>query len=230
MLFQPFTALNSECIWGLLMSSGLAIFHWTFIWPMFANMASLQSSFSGCDLCLTFYNNHYWSILLNKVPADTETHQTNDMTKIKDFFGIMIRVQVPGLNASVADLNLKMLEYKQIILFTDLFMSAGRDDALLMHVLVTVMVWIGAVHMRLCTLSADVSLRLTEMWPWLLQRASRSPEGSMCSLLLQSGAAWCSSRVELQPLSAESWAAASDLLFLRSSNFTQCSSQWQQIF
>lgn len=126
MLFQPFTALNSECIWGLLMSSGLAIFHWTFIWPMFANMASLQSSFSGCDLCLTFYNNHYWSILLNKVPADTETHQTNDMMKIKYLFGIMIRVQVPGLNASVADLNLKMFEYKQIILIYGFIYVSGK--------------------------------------------------------------------------------------------------------
>lgn len=48
-----------------------------------------QSSFSDCHLFLTFPNNHYRRILLNKVPADTETHQTNDQTKIKDLFGVV---------------------------------------------------------------------------------------------------------------------------------------------
>lgn len=69
------------------------------------------------DLHLTFYNNCYSTVLLNKLPADTETHQTNDSTKKSDFFGIMIGVQAPGRpqgllipNAPVADLNLKMLE------------------------------------------------------------------------------------------------------------------------
>lgn len=38
-------------------------------------------------------NNHYRTILLNKVPANTEAHQTNDQTKIKNLFGIMVRVQ-----------------------------------------------------------------------------------------------------------------------------------------
>lgn len=62
-------------------------------------------------------NNHYRIILLNKVPANTETHQTNDQTKIKDLFGIMVRCAGLGgpqgqliLNLPVADLNLKRLD------------------------------------------------------------------------------------------------------------------------